>query len=156
MTDFRLYLETNPLIYALEGDNDELRSYFRLLFRKLNSYEVFTSELSLAEMLVKPYATDNQDLIERYKGLFRLDGNGFITVVPVSTDVLSHAAGFRGRQMRFLKRNPKLPDCIHAATAYLSGSTHFMTKDDGMKLWDQIQMVEPSSAGIENRLHTLP
>ncbi len=152
MTVFRLYLDTNPLIYALEGDDQQLRNCFRLLFEKLNTYEVFTSELSLAEMLVQPYAADNHDLIERYKKLFRIEGNGFITVVPVSTEVLAHAAGFRGRQISLLKRNPKLPDCIHAATAYLSGCSHFMTRDNGMKLWDQIQIVEPSLVGIESLL----
>jgi predicted nucleic acid-binding protein len=151
----RLYLDTNALLYALEGEDDRLRASFRNLFGILASSQIFTSELTLAELLVGAYKADDLARVERYKNLFALAGNGFVSVVPVSTAVLTHAAGFRGRQLRFLPQKPKLVDSIHAATAYLSGCSHFVTSDKPLKLWDQITKVPADVASIDEFARSL-
>jgi predicted nucleic acid-binding protein len=147
-----LYLDSNALIYALEGDDEALRDAFRLLFTTLNWFSIYTSELTMAELLVHPHKREDEALIERYQGMFQISNNGFIKVSPVSTSVLTHAASFRGRQIRFLERKPSLLDSIHVATAYLSGCSHFMTSDKRLKLWDQITPVEATVAGISGFL----
>jgi uncharacterized protein len=150
-----LYLDSNALIYALEGTDEGLRNAFRTLFRSFDCYQFHTSELTLAEMLVDPSRRGDDGLVERYRGLFGLEGNGFIQVHPISTAILTQAAGFRGRQMRFLDRKPGLLDCIHAATAHLSGCSHFMTSDERIRLWDQIELVPATESGIAGYMASL-
>ena len=147
-----LYLDSNALIYALESDDEELRDWFRRLFTTLASYQMHTSELSLAELLVDPHRRGDEALLDRYPKLFQTQSNGFIKVMPVSTSVLKFAASFRGRQMRFFERKPTLLDSIHVATAFLSGCSHFMSSDARLKLWDQIEMVPATTAGISSFL----
>jgi predicted nucleic acid-binding protein len=143
-----IYLDTNALIYALEGDDEPLRDAFRSLFRAIGSFRLHTSELSMAEMLVGAHRFGRDDLVKRYRQLFMVSNNGFVTVMPISSDVLSHAASFRGRQIRFLERRPSLLDSMHAATAFLSGCSHFITSDSRLKLWDQISTVPATADAI--------
>jgi predicted nucleic acid-binding protein len=151
----RLYLDTNALIYALEGDDEPLRTSFRRLFKTIGGHQMCTSELTLAELLVGAYRADDLARAERYKRLFEIEGNGFVRVLPVSTAVLTHAAGFRGRQLRFSPNKPQLIDCIHAATAYLSDCSHFLTSDKPLRLWDQIIRVPATAASIDELTRTI-
>jgi predicted nucleic acid-binding protein len=150
-----LYLDSNALICALEGDDEELRESFRRLFKTVIFFQMHTSELSLAELLVDPHRRGDDQLIERYKRLFQTSRNGFVKVMPVSTSVLTWAASFRGRQMRFTDYRTKLADSIHAATAYLSGCSHFMTSDHRFKLWDQIRKLPATVDGISELLEEI-
>jgi uncharacterized protein len=150
-----LYLDSNALIYALEGDDEVLRGKFRQLFTTLSAFQMHTSELSLAELLVDPHRRGDESLLDRYPRLFQTQGNGFIKVMPVSTDVLIHAASFRGRQMRFFERKPGLLDSIHVATAYLSACSHFMTSDIRLKLYDQIKLVPATEEGLSRLLEEI-
>jgi predicted nucleic acid-binding protein len=150
-----LYLDSCALIYALEGDDEELRERFRQLFERFASFQMHTSELSLAELLVDPHRRGDEALLDRYPRLLQTNSNGFVKVMPVSTSVLTHAASFRGRQMRFLDRKPSLLDSIHIATAYLSGCSHFLSSDTRLKLWDQIELVPATVAGISSLLENV-
>jgi predicted nucleic acid-binding protein len=150
-----LYLDSCALIYALESDDEGLREKFRQLFEHFAFYQLHTSELSLAELLVDPHHRGDEALLDRYPRLFQTKGNGFIKVMPVSTSVLTHAASFRGRQMRFLDRKPSLLDSIHIATAYMSGCSHFLSSDTRLKLWDQIELIPATVAGISGLLETI-
>jgi uncharacterized protein len=150
-----LYLDSNALIYALEGDDDELREAFKRLFNTVIFFQMHTSELALAELLVDPHRRGDDTLIERYKRLFQTSGNGFIRVDPVSTAILTSAASLRGRQIRFLGRKPSLLDSIHAASALYAGCSHFMTSDQGLRLWDQIKKIPATAVGISAFLNEL-
>ncbi len=118
----RVYLDTNIWIYALEGypaSIDDLTQLFQSIDQ--GNLSAVTSELSLAEALVKPF--QNQDLAKQttYKQLITSSQN--LTVIPVNRDVLIEAARLRASV------NIKLPDAIHAATALLTQCSTFVTND---------------------------
>jgi predicted nucleic acid-binding protein len=148
-----LYIDSCAFIYALEEkDNEAYREAFRQLQRDIAFYLMHTSELTLAELLVLPHQNEDNVLIERYKRMFQTSNNGFVQVMPISTSVLTHAASFRGRQIQFLRRKPKLLDSIHAASADLTGCSHFITNDFRLKLWDQMMIVPATAEGISSFL----
>ena len=106
----RLYLDTNIIIYAIEQGN-RWTELLRALFAAIDRGEVraVTSELTIAEVLTKPYAVGADDLVQRYQTV--LSGEGALHVVPVDRSVLDPAAQLRA-QTRL-----KLMDAIHIATA---------------------------------------
>jgi predicted nucleic acid-binding protein len=119
----RLYLDTNVLISAAEGVCEEATLLNALLDASIRAATPFlvTSEMSLAELLVKPLRTGNDELVGHYNILIR--SGEWLDVYPVSRQVLLQSA-----RLRALSRL-KLPDAIHFATAQLSHCRHFLTAD---------------------------
>lgn len=118
----RLYLDTNIFIYALEG-YPVFRAVLTRLFEALDRGELtaVTSELTLAEVLVKPLLDQHAERQAAY--LQALQPSTSLQLIPVSREVLIAAARLRA------EGNLKLPDAIHAATAQLSGCSQFLTND---------------------------
>lgn len=133
----RIYLDTNVFIVAVEGDQESADVIWNLFARAASlNHTLLTSELSLAEALVKPFelmdamsevpsnprhltpgtlASDLSDLIETKPGLL---------VRPVDRMALLGAARVRGHD-----RSIKLPDAVHVATAQQCECSHFVTSD---------------------------
>ncbi|MBF2090300.1 MAG: type II toxin-antitoxin system VapC family toxin [Synechococcales cyanobacterium K44_A2020_017] len=130
----RIYLDTNAWIYALEGYS-VFRPELTQLFGQIQSGALrgVTSELTLAELLVKPYR--DQDLAQqaRYKKAIANRQNFFI--VPILRDLLIDAAEVRANTQL------KLPDAIHAATALRTDCTTFITNDRQLKKLTHIPVV---------------
>lgn len=130
----RIYLDPNVWIYALEGYS-EFRSELTLLFEQMQAGTLtgITSELTLAELLVKPCR--DQDLAQqaRYKKAIANRQNFFI--MPVLRDLLIDAAEVRA------KIQLKLPDAIHVATALRTNCTTFLTNDRQIKKLTDISVV---------------
>jgi predicted nucleic acid-binding protein len=105
-----IYLDTNVIIYAIEGEN-VWSNLLRDLFRAIDEHAIhaFTSELTLAEVLTKPFERGVSSLVAKYEELLAPDGP--IGMVPVDRPILRSAAELRG-PMRM-----KLADAIHVATA---------------------------------------
>lgn len=120
----RVYLDTNVFI-ALVEDEDETRvALLSELICKQPTDEppVFcTSEVTLAETLVKPLRLQRETVVQRYEGTIL--PSYWLDVVPVARDVLYFAAVIRS-QFKL-----KLPDAIHLSSAYAAGCTHFLTRD---------------------------
>jgi predicted nucleic acid-binding protein len=120
----RVCLDTNVFI-ALVEDEDETRASLlsELICRQpLDKAPIFcTSEISLAETLVKPLRLQREAVIQRYEDTIQT--SYWLDVVPVARDVLYYAAVIRS-QFKL-----KLPDAIHLSTAYAAGCTHFLTRD---------------------------
>ncbi len=122
----RVYLDTNIFIYALEGYST-FRAVLTTVFGALDRHELaaITSELTLAEVLVKPFSDRS---IEREKAYLQiLQPSASLQMVPVSRDVLIAAARLRA------ETTMKLPDAIHAATAQITGCSYFLTNDTQLK-----------------------
>lgn len=118
----RIYLDTNIFIYALEG-YPAFRPALTALFEAFDRREVaaVTSELTLAEALVKPLLDRHAERQVAYLQL--LQPTASLQVVPVSREILIAAARLRADVTL------KLPDAIHVATAQLTGCAHFLTND---------------------------
>ncbi len=93
-----------------------------------------TSELTLAEALVKPFASGRDDLRQAY--LDTLRSGGSLVVAAVSREILIDAARLRGQHQAL-----KLPDAIHAATAQAHGVEFFVTNDARFSALSSVQIV---------------
>jgi predicted nucleic acid-binding protein len=122
ITGEQIYLDTNIFIYALEGYAefvDELTTLFENI--DVGNMRAVTSELTLAEILVRPFIDGNRERQIVYQQA--LQTSEVLQVIPVRRDVLVEAARLRS------VANLRLPDAIHAATAILTGCETFLTND---------------------------
>ena len=134
LTGRRVYLDANILIYALEGILTYQPVIQELFTRSAEGeLDLFTSELSLAEMLVKPIRNGDVAAQQRCRELVT-PRSGF-DVRPVGREALVRAAEFRARTRL------KLPDAIHAATAQLARCDVFLTNDRRLENLENIQIV---------------
>jgi len=135
----RIYLDTNVWIYAVESYPTFITELTALLDSIDQGYQVaITSELSLAEVLVKPLREQNQARQEAYKRAVVNRKNVF--VVPVLRELLIDAAQVRA------DTGLKLPDAIHVATAVRSQCTTFLTNDERLKNLGSLNVVLLSEA----------
>ncbi len=122
----RIYLDTNIFIYALEGYAEYLE-FLTELFKEIEqgTVKAVSSELTLAEILVKPIMEQNHKAQDIYQEALRTS-NG-LEIVPVSREILIEAARIRAQS------GHKLPDAIHLGTAYMNKCTVFLTNDKRIK-----------------------
>ena len=135
----RLYLDTNALIAIVEKEG-ELSAAQAELVEEIDAGKVraTTSELALAECLVKPLAERDETLVRSYLTLLGGEGD-LVTMIPVTRDVILEAAKVRAGS------RVKLPDAIHLASARMSGCAEFVSNDRRLKgatptfrLWSEL------------------
>lgn len=95
--------------------------------------EVVTSEITLAECLVKPLADKDIFAVETYMAF--LGGQSGLPVIPISRPILLAAAQLRA-EIRL-----KLPDAIHLATAKWADCSAFITNDQRIKDGDGMRVI---------------
>lgn len=129
----RLYLDANILILLGEGKGEIANLLTDLVVAQEVSTLPFlcTSELTLAEVLVRPYHDRDDRLIEQYEGW--LVPGGFMEIGPVHNSALRYAAVLRAQY-----KSIKLPDAIHLSTAIGFGCSHFLSGDT--RIPDQIEL----------------
>ena len=105
-----VYFDANIVVYAVEGYEIHAGP-IKSLLKALTEQELIavTSELTLAEVLVKPKRDTDSKLEEAYKRF--LSPTISLRNSQVSREVLEAAAGIRATTAL------KLPDAIHLATA---------------------------------------
>jgi predicted nucleic acid-binding protein len=123
----RVYLDTNIFIYAVEGYEPEA-AFLQGLLAALEEgrFAAVTSELTLAEVLLKPFGLGREDAVATYTEL--LTPSERLIVPPVGRAILVEAA----RQRAAL--GMPMPDAIHVATALAAGCELFLTNDRRLKL----------------------
>ncbi len=134
ITGSKVYIDTNIFIYALEYSElytDKVSAVFSRI-HETKSIAV-TSQLTLAECLVKPYQVNDISSVEKYEQT--ISSSTFLNVIDVSKSVLLSAA-----QNKAHSKN-KLPDAIHLATAIESGCTIFITNDNRISAPDNIEVL---------------
>jgi predicted nucleic acid-binding protein len=107
-----------------------------------------TSELTFAELLVKPYKMKRYDLINAYDNW--TISNLYIEVVPVVREVLRDAAYLRARD-----KSLKLPDAIHLTTAQGTKCRYFLTKDKRIKGQFGVEILFLSEENVDMLLRQL-
>lgn len=129
----RLYLDTAPIIYSVEEHGvywPELQPIWTAFSKGV--CQIFTSELSLLETLVRPIREGNTDLAKGYDELLT---GGEIFLIPIDIDVLRASAELRAHH------NLKTPDAIHAATALASNCEVFISNDAAFRRLENINVV---------------
>ena len=122
----RVYLDANVFIYAVEG-HERFSGSLGRLFQDIaqRAVEAVTSELTLAEVLVRPFREARPELVRHYRSVVQTHAG--LTVTPVTRLVLLEAARLRA------STSLKLPDAIHMATAMHSSCEAFLTNDARLK-----------------------
>ena len=130
----KVYLDTNLFIYILEGyaEYDSLLNEFIQGVEK-QDFSCYTSELTLGELLIPAFKTNNSNLVVQYKNI--LNNSDFVTLIPTTQEVYIRSASNRANF------NLKLHDAIHVASAQITGCDIFLTNDQGIKTPKNIHRV---------------
>jgi predicted nucleic acid-binding protein len=129
-----VYLDANIFIYTLEGYPDfTARIAIPLEAMDRQEIEALTSELTLAEVLVKPFRDCNVAWQHTYQEV--LQPSVSLKLIPVSRAIFIAAAQMRAQFPI------KLPDAIHAATAQHAACGSFLTNDPGFKTVKDLPVV---------------
>ncbi len=132
-----IYLDSNALIRFVEGTEVPLLSL--LQHAKRGRAQLFTSELTLAEVLVGPLKQKQGDLIVIYEQL--LGDSAAMTMVPVSQTILRASATIRAEM------GNKGPDAIHVATAVACACSVFVSSDKRIKLPVGMRRIDADHVG---------
>lgn len=134
----RTYLDANVLIYFLEA-SPEYSPRLLGLFEAIDRQEIegFTSELSLAECLVKPFADGNLPRQKVYQDF--LNASRSFQMMSISQSILLSAARMRATH-KF-----RLADSIHLATALELSCDSFITNDQPLRGVQGITVVHLSN-----------
>jgi predicted nucleic acid-binding protein len=128
----RVYLDANVFIAAFENVGAHSDHAWWIL-RAIEDGEItgMTSEITLAELLVKPLETGATDLAAGYEKIIAPTER--FEVLPVSREIIVSAAGVRAR-----RNSVKLPDAIHIATAHMFSCAFFVSDDSRVSLPDNM------------------
>lgn len=132
----RVFWDTNLFIYLIEGTGDRSRQVLELYGRmRERGDSLFTSALTVGEVLVKPVERNDDALRRRYEQAL---GSG-ATVLPFDIDAASHYAEIRQ------DRSIRPPDAIQLACAAAAEIDLFITNDDRLtrKSVRGIQFIQP-------------
>jgi predicted nucleic acid-binding protein len=120
----RTYVDTNVFVEAIEkrGRLSDLATALLVATPALIPQRLVTSELTFAELLVRPLRLKQKDYIRTYQDW--MISNDYLEVVPVIGSILFGAAMLRSQN-----NSIKLPDAIHVTTAREKGCRYFLTND---------------------------
>lgn len=135
----RVALDTSIFIYHLE----ENPAYAELASDVFNwierpNHSAMTSTITMTELLVHPYRTGDEDLVNRYFGL--LSTFPHLAWIAPDLAIADLAAQLRARH------NLRTPDALQVATAIRGGAEAVLTNDEG---WMRIEEIE---VGVLERL----
>lgn len=131
----KVYIDANVFISAFEhlGAHSDHAWW---IFHAIEDGEISgaTSEMTLAEILVKPIQASANDLVTAYREMI-VSTPGF-DVLPVHRAILVGAAELRAHRPAL-----KLPDAIHVATARATSCTYFVSDDRRMNVTDDLKLL---------------
>jgi predicted nucleic acid-binding protein len=148
----RVYVDSNVLIYAVEGvpaTADPAKELIRFL--RTEKELMFTSEIALAEVLAPSKRRGTWSLqVKRRVYMDLLIWSGAVDLIPVTRDILISTADLRNVTPL------KLPDAIHLASAIYGKCGFLVTADtDFKKLPKGMTHVKSDEQGIRNLLRVL-
>ncbi|NNJ83872.1 MAG: PIN domain-containing protein [Gammaproteobacteria bacterium] len=123
-----IYLDANCFIYSVE----RIEPYCHILEPVWRRGGIVTSDLTLLEVLVKPFKSGDRFLRRLYGDLLNAEE---IERVPLSPVLLEQAARLRAAT------GIKTPDAIHAACALARKTVLFVTNDKGLQSIPELPLV---------------
>jgi predicted nucleic acid-binding protein len=132
----RIYLDANVFIAAYESRTARSdHAWWILNAIEDGEFVGTTSELTLAEVLVKPIEDGDEDMVRRYKEIIMPSRE--LDVLIVDREVLAEAA-----VMRTMRKSLKLPDAIHVASARRAGCAHIVSDDRRLPFAPGLEVVQ--------------
>ena len=134
LTNKTVFLDTAPLIYYIEGNNQYLPILDKLFSANSKGKFLFqTSVITLLEVLVLPMRQNEYQLVEQYQNI--LCNSPSINISELNIDIAKSAAGLRA------KYGLKTPDSIQIATAVNTSSEYFLTNDIRLNAVKEIEIL---------------
>lgn len=121
-------LDTAPVIYFIEENHQELGQVAADLFAALRAdsrVSVFTSVITLIEVLTKPIKMGRPDLVDQYRQFLSDASN--LELHPVDTVIAEKSVQLRA------KYGLRTPDAIQAAVAIENRASLPVTNDKGFR-----------------------
>lgn len=122
----RVFIDTAPIIYFIEKHKRYI-NIIRPVFTEIDSgkIEALTSTITLLEVLVHPFKTNNEKLAERYREILLNSEN--LTTFEILHEVSEISSKLRAEY------SIKTPDAIQIAVGILYGADKFLTNDPNLK-----------------------
>ena len=122
----RIYIDAAPLIYLVEKHSEYFTKMLRVVsFIETTPLQVFTSVITITEILVQPLRLGNTDLAQEYHDILVL--NNEYEIVSITAEIAISAAAIRARYLL------RTPDALHAATAIKTGCDAILTNDSDFR-----------------------
>lgn len=135
----KVYLDANVLISLLEAEESQtlqVRRFLELVERQLAT--AVTSEISLAEVLVKPFRSGDTRLLKAYEALFT--AGSLVGLVKHEQGLWLAVATYRALH------GLKLADAVHVAVAIESRCDLLITADKRITSLERIKVMRPDDA----------
>ena len=134
LTNKTVFLDTAPLIYYIEGNNQYSPLLDKLFTANSKGNFLFqTSVITLLEVLVLPMRQNEHQLVEQYQNI--LCNSPSINISELNIDIAKSASGFRA------KYGLKTPDSIQIATAVYTSAEYFLTNDIRLNAVKEIEIL---------------
>jgi predicted nucleic acid-binding protein len=127
----RIMVDTAPIIYLIE-ENKYYSDVVEIIFKNFNNV-IFSSVISLIEVLTKPIKNKRNDLVEKYTEL--LFNSEDFSIYPVDAVIAEKSAELRA------KYNIRTPDAIQLAVGIVNNATLFITNDLELKKIKEIKVM---------------
>lgn len=142
----RVYLDSNVFVTAFENAGARSDHAWWIMLAIENGDIIgATSEISLAEILVKPIELGTAALVTAYEQTIAPGPN--FEVMPVRREILVEATGIRARRSSI-----RLPDAVHIATARALSCRFFVSDDLRLQLPEDIKRISVSPFTLDNIL----
>jgi predicted nucleic acid-binding protein len=122
----RVFIDTAVFVYFIERDPRYL-NIVKPVFLEIDAghIDAITSTITLLEVLVLPFRTNNQALVEKYRSLILYSEH--LTTYEVFHEVSVLSSKLRAQY------SIRTPDAIQMAVGVLYGAETFLTNDAGLK-----------------------
>jgi predicted nucleic acid-binding protein len=131
----RVYLDSNVFITAMETPGAHAdHAWWIIQAVEDGKIAAVTSEITIAEVLVKPIQMGDRGFVEAYQEMIAPSPN--LAVVAVRRDILVGAA-----QLRAQRSSIRLPDAIHIATALASSCACMVSDDQQLHSVDGVRLL---------------
>jgi predicted nucleic acid-binding protein len=131
----RVYLDSNVFITAMEtpGAHSD-HAWWIIHAIDEGAIAAVTSEITIAEVLVKPFQMVDSRLVTAYQEM--IAPSTHFEVPPLQRDILIGAAQLRARRSSI-----RLPDAIHIATALASSCTCMVSDEQGLHSIEGVKLL---------------
>lgn len=127
--------DTAPIIYFIEEHEiygSVVDEFFKII-KDASDYHVFSSVITLTEVLTQPFKMSRNDIVEKYRD-FLLNSDNF-HLYPIDAIIAEKAAELRCRH------SIKTPDAIQLAIGIENNATLFLTNDKALRNINEIEVL---------------
>jgi len=130
----KVFLDTAPIIYFIEENPAYITRLEKMFNANTKGLFIFsTSVMTLIEVLIHPLKNDEAELSEQYSNILCYSPS--IEMLEINAHIAKKAAKIRA------KYGFKTPDAIQLASALQSGSDFFITNDNQLNKFKELNVI---------------